>query len=96
MNDWYNVVSTEEIKKERKKARDLRASQWWKNLIGQGKCHYCENKFNSKELTMDHIVPIARGGKSTKGNVVPSCKECNSKKKLKTPVEDILSDLKNK
>jgi 5-methylcytosine-specific restriction endonuclease McrA len=36
---------------------------------------------------MDHIVPMARGGKSTKGNVVPSCKECNNKKKYMLPVE---------
>jgi hypothetical protein len=33
------------------------------------------------ELTMDHVVPLARGGKSTKGNVVPACKPCNNKKK---------------
>ena len=30
---------------------------------------------------MDHLVPIIRGGKSTKGNLVPACKECNNKKK---------------
>jgi hypothetical protein len=30
---------------------------------------------------MDHIVPMSRGGRTTKGNVVPSCKECNNKKK---------------
>jgi 5-methylcytosine-specific restriction protein A len=36
---------------------------------------------------MDHIVPIARGGKSTKGNVVPCCKKCNNEKKYLTPVE---------
>ena len=36
---------------------------------------------------MDHIVPIARGGKSTKGNVVTSCKACNSKKKQLLPME---------
>ncbi len=32
-------------------------------------------------LTMDHVVPIIRGGRSTKGNVVPACKSCNAKKK---------------
>lgn len=36
---------------------------------------------------MDHIVPIIRGGKSTKGNVVPSCKECNNQKKHMLPLE---------
>jgi 5-methylcytosine-specific restriction protein A len=32
---------------------------------------------------MDHIVPLVRGGRSTKGNVVPSCKACNTDKKHK-------------
>jgi 5-methylcytosine-specific restriction protein A len=36
---------------------------------------------------MDHIVPLIRGGKSTKGNIVPSCKECNSRKKHMVPLE---------
>lgn len=36
---------------------------------------------------MDHIVPIIRGGKSTKGNAVPACKGCNSKKKYALPIE---------
>jgi 5-methylcytosine-specific restriction endonuclease McrA len=36
---------------------------------------------------MDHIVPLIRGGKSTKGNLVPACKDCNNKKKYLLPVE---------
>ena len=36
----------------------------------------------SGELTMDHIVPLARKGKSTKGNVVPSCRLCNAKQEV--------------
>jgi 5-methylcytosine-specific restriction endonuclease McrA len=36
---------------------------------------------------MDHIVPLSRGGKSAKGNVVPSCKECNNRKKQLLPME---------
>lgn len=48
------------------------------------------------ELTMDHIVPIVRGGKSKRGNVVPACKECNTKKKYMLPIEweEYLSRLK--
>lgn len=34
---------------------------------------------------MDHLVPIVRGGKSTRGNVVPSCRECNSAKRYSLP-----------
>jgi 5-methylcytosine-specific restriction endonuclease McrA len=36
---------------------------------------------------MDHIVPISRGGKSTRGNVVPCCKTCNTAKKQLLPME---------
>lgn len=36
---------------------------------------------------MDHIVPVSRGGRSTKGNVVACCKECNSAKKQLLPME---------
>ena len=36
---------------------------------------------------MDHLVPLVRGGKSTKGNIVPACKDCNNKKKYVLPWE---------
>jgi 5-methylcytosine-specific restriction endonuclease McrA len=36
---------------------------------------------------MDHIVPLIRGGKSLKSNIVPACKECNNKKKHMLPIE---------
>ena len=36
---------------------------------------------------MDHVVPVVRGGKSTRNNVVPCCKECNSQKRYLLPVE---------
>ena len=78
-------VSDEEIRRERQKARDLRASPWWKRKRADGVCHHCRGKFPAKDLTMDHLVPIIRGGKSTKGNVVPSCKDCNSARKHRLP-----------
>jgi PAS domain S-box-containing protein len=76
-----------DIKAERRKARELRASQWWKRRCAKGLCHYCGQSVPPAELTMDHIVPIARGGKSTKGNIVSACKECNNKKKQMLPME---------
>ena len=48
---------------------------------------YNQLETQNKELTMDHIVPIIRGGRSTKNNVVPACKECNNKKKHSLPME---------
>lgn len=82
----YNLEE-EDIKRERRKARELRNSEWWKRKLAKGVCHYCSRAFPAKELTMDHIVPIARGGKSTKGNTVAACKECNNAKKQLLPIE---------
>ena len=76
-----------DLKRERQKARELRESQWWKRRLAKGVCHYCGSRIPAKELTMDHIVPISRGGKSTKGNLVPCCKDCNNKKKYLLPME---------
>ena len=80
-------VSEQEIKREREKARELRASRWWKDRLAKGVCHWCGGTFPPDELSMDHIVPVIRGGKSTRGNVVPACKECNNKKKHLLPIE---------
>jgi len=76
-----------DIRRERQIARDLRESQWWKRRLAKGICHYCGRTTTPRELTMDHIVPVSRGGKSTKGNVVPACKECNNAKKQLLPME---------
>lgn len=87
MAPFSSYTDDAEIKKERRKARELRHSQWWKRRCAKGVCHYCGRSFPPKDLTMDHIVPIIRGGKSTKGNTVPCCKECNNKKKYLLPME---------
>jgi 5-methylcytosine-specific restriction enzyme A len=84
---FWVEVSEEEIKRERERARELRRSQWWKRKCAKGTCHYCGEKFSPRDLTMDHLVPIIRGGKSTKGNLVPACKKCNAEKKHRLPFE---------
>lgn len=47
-------------------------------------CQYCGK---SKDLTIDHVMPKSRGGKSTWSNLVTACKRCNSLKGDKTPEE---------
>lgn len=87
----------EDTRREKEKARALRKSQWWQRKLAKGECHYCRRKVAPEELTMDHIVPLARGGRSTRGNVAPACKTCNSRKKYLLPVEweDYLKGLAN-
>jgi 5-methylcytosine-specific restriction protein A len=83
------------LKAERGKARELRKTQWWKDKIREGLCHYCQKKFKPADLTMDHLVPLARGGRSVKNNLVPACKACNSEKKLSTPVDLLLKQIES-
>jgi 5-methylcytosine-specific restriction endonuclease McrA len=89
------LVDEDHVRREKAKARELRQSQWWKNLRGRGACHYCRRRVPARELTMDHIVPLIRGGTSSRSNVVPCCKDCNSRKKHLLPVEwqEYLDDL---
>ena len=76
-----------DIRREKQKARDLRKTQWWRQKCSRGVCYYCRNHFPAHALTMDHIVPLARGGRSTKNNLVTACKECNNQKKYLLPME---------
>ena len=89
MSDFFHFdgVDEAEIRREREKARKLRKSRWWQQKLVIGACYYCARLFKPKDLTMDHIVPLARGGKSTKDNLVTCCKECNNKKKTLLPIE---------
>ncbi|MBT3287205.1 MAG: HNH endonuclease [Victivallales bacterium] len=86
-DDFFTPADEEHVKREKAKARDLRKSQWWKNQLGRGQCQYCRERVPPKELTMDHIVPIVRGGRTTRSNVVPCCKDCNNQKKYMLPIE---------
>jgi len=87
--DFFEFDGVDEsfIKKERGKARELRKTRWWQQKTAPGLCHYCNKKVAYKEITMDHLVPLARGGRSSKDNLVPSCKECNTKKHSMMPLE---------
>ncbi len=85
-------------KRERLKAKELKKSRWWQNLIQNTVCYYCQIAIRKTEVTMDHIVPISRGGRSTQGNLVPACKSCNEQKRSLTAVEwqDYLEGFKSR
>ncbi len=85
--DDFDCPDEAVIRAERAKARELRKTRWWQQKTAPGLCHYCGKKFPFHELTMDHLVPLSRGGRSTKDNLVPSCKNCNTLKKSLLPLE---------
>jgi 5-methylcytosine-specific restriction endonuclease McrA len=75
------------VARERARGRALRASPWWKRRIADGVCFYCRRRVGGRALTMDHVVPLGRGGRSARGNVVPACKACNTRKRAMVPLE---------
>ena len=87
INDRQAEQDARIIRQERQKARELRKSQWWKNRRATNLCYYCKTQTNARQLTMDHLVPLARGGRSVKSNLVPCCKSCNIQKKNLLPFE---------
>jgi 5-methylcytosine-specific restriction endonuclease McrA len=97
MDEWIDIQKNEHhVARERERARLLKKSAWWQQQLDAGICHYCHKKTDADELTLDHVVPIARGGCSNKGNVVAACRDCNQKKKYLTPAEQILADLEER
>jgi 5-methylcytosine-specific restriction endonuclease McrA len=87
MTDYYAPIDPDALKRERARARALRASQWWKRRVADGVCVYCRRRVGARALTMDHIVPLGRGGRSVRANVVAACKACNTRKQSLVPVE---------
>ncbi|AEF18479.1 MULTISPECIES: HNH endonuclease [unclassified Hydrogenobaculum] len=43
-------------------------------------CGYCGKVCDDSEITVDHIVPVSKGGKWTWDNLVTACESCNAKK----------------
>ena len=61
-----------------------RKNIFWRD---NGQCQYCGIIEPPKDMTIDHIVPRARGGENTWTNLVTCCKKCNQKKGNRTPDE---------
>jgi 5-methylcytosine-specific restriction endonuclease McrA len=60
-----------------------------KNVFARdgNQCQYCGRRFPTRELNLDHVVPMSRGGKTTWDNVVCCCLPCNARKGNYLPEE---------
>jgi 5-methylcytosine-specific restriction endonuclease McrA len=50
-------------------------------------CQYCSEVFPTADLTFDHVVPVAQGGRKDWENIVTCCIPCNRRKGGRTPAE---------
>lgn len=62
---------------------ELLTSTEWLAILAEanGHCAYCGKE---AKLTLDHVIPLSRGGKHSIANVVPACEHCNKSKGNKT------------
>lgn len=76
----------EQVRKQLRRATGSLTVEQWLEIVAQfnGVCAYCGSPHN---LTMDHVIPISKGGKTTVDNVIPACSSCNSSKQAKDVVE---------
>ena len=50
-------------------------------------CQYCGDSYVTSDLTFDHVIPVAQGGRKDWENIVTCCVTCNRKKGGRTPAE---------
>lgn len=51
------------------------------------KCYYCQERITFKTGTVDHLLPVSRGGRHSKTNMVACCAPCNRSKGAMTERE---------
>ncbi len=81
-----SVAITREYFNFKRKVNFTRHNMYLRDLY---QCQYCEDTFDFKDLTIDHVIPVSHGGGTTWENCVTSCKPCNFKKadKLMRPIK---------
>lgn len=87
--DLFALYKSERKARQLSAARnDLTLAQWREIKAHYGnRCVYCDR--TSPRLTMDHIIPLSKGGTHTASNVVPACSTCNSQKFTGPPLKPV-------
>lgn len=85
------------VREARRRARKANASGtftlsgWYQRVSYYGwRCVYCSKILTIVTITMDHRIPLSRGGSNWLSNLVPACVSCNCSKNTKTPKEFVL------
>jgi len=71
------VIMLKEMMRRRRTPRFSKSNVYLRDLYH---CQYCVEQFPKAQLTLDHVVPISRGGKTSWENIVSACGPCNAKK----------------
>lgn len=56
-------------------------------FLDSTECCYCCRSFDNLKKSVDHIIPLVRGGPHSMKNIAICCLSCNRKKQARTPEE---------
>jgi 5-methylcytosine-specific restriction endonuclease McrA len=71
------VIMLKDMMKRKQTPRFSRYNLYLRDLFT---CQYCYTQLPTAKLTMDHVLPISKGGKTNWENIVTACNPCNGKK----------------
>lgn len=64
----------------RKRGGAFKITEEWTQQIAFSNCRYCRIKLEANNASLDHQLPISRGGKDESGNLILICMKCNRSK----------------
>jgi len=83
------IVSQRNVQARRAGAKGQIKPKQWRCLLKRHnfRCFYCGIQLTPINRTLDHKIPLSRGGANTINNVVPACRPCNNRKLRMTTKE---------
>ncbi|MFA6076351.1 MAG: HNH endonuclease [Negativicutes bacterium] len=101
-NRKWNSENTERVSmysrprnaSRRAKILNAKGSHTWRDILHilkqqNGICYYCKCDISGGKHTVDHYIPLSKGGANSPDNLVMACSKCNSSKRAKMPEEFI-------
>lgn len=71
------VIMLKDMMRRRRTPRFSKTNVYLRDLYT---CQYCTTQFPRSQLTIDHVLPVSRGGRTSWDNIVTACNPCNSRK----------------
>ena len=85
-------LSSRKVKRKNNVAMRKRLWQAGKKNGGTPKCHWCGEEFrNQRDATLDHVIPLSKGGSNGANNCVLACNGCNSRRGNTVTESDVKS-----
>jgi len=78
------VIILKDMMRRRRRPRFSKTNLYIRDLYT---CQYCNTPYTKQSLTLDHVIPISKGGTTEWNNIVAACNPCNSKKGNRTDIK---------